>query len=90
MVTECRVETCAYNSNRRCHAYAITVGNTAHPRCDTFLHTSIEGGDPSATGRVGACKMSGCRHNVRLECQAPGVSIGYQGSEVDCLTYIPA
>lgn len=41
-------------------------------------------------GRVGACKMFDCRHNVALECQAPGIDIGPVQDEADCMTYAPA
>jgi hypothetical protein len=87
MVNECEVEDCAYNMDRACHALAITVGDARHPNCDTFLNASVRGGDPSTTGRVGACKMSNCRHNTQLECQAPGINVGYRQNQVDCLTY---
>jgi hypothetical protein len=89
VVKECAVETCAYNRNGACHALAITVGDARHPHCDTFLVAPVKGGDPSATGRVGACKMSDCMHNVDLECRAPGIRVGFQQKEVACLTYQP-
>jgi hypothetical protein len=88
-VTECAVAACAYNHAGACHALAITVGNTRHAHCDTFLADSAHGGDPDVTGRVGACKMSGCVHNVALECQAPGIAVGVQRNVADCLTYSP-
>jgi hypothetical protein len=34
--------------------------------------------------------MADCRHNTRLECQAPGINVGRRQSEVDCLTYAPS
>ncbi|MFF4771617.1 DUF1540 domain-containing protein [Microtetraspora fusca] len=61
-----------------------------HAHCDTFFSVPSKGGDPSVTGRVGACKMSDCRHNVQLECQASGIVVGYAQDAADCLTYAPA
>lgn len=90
-VHECTAESCAYNNEHTCHALAITVGQQTDARCDTFTTAASRGGDPAATGHVGACTMSDCRHNVDLECQAPGIRVGVQQqSIVDCLTYAPA
>ncbi|MFD2356265.1 DUF1540 domain-containing protein [Nonomuraea ferruginea] len=61
VVNECDVDACAYNTDRRCHALAITVGDIRHAHCDTFFRTSAKGGDPTTVGHVGACKMSDCR-----------------------------
>ncbi len=88
-VTECAVEPCAYNRGRDCHALAITVGNVRHAHCDTFFVAPSKGGDSSSSGRVGACKMSDCTHNVDFECQAPNITVGFQQNGVDCLTYQP-
>ena len=90
VVTECAVESCAYNRNRDCHALAITVGDVRHAHCDTFFTSSAKGGDPSTSGRVGACKMSDCQHNVGFECRASGITVGHKHDEADCLTYAPA
>lgn len=89
-VQECTVDACAYNRDRACHALAITVGDARHAQCDTFFTASSKGGDPSTTGRVGACKMSDCRHNEQFECRAPGVNVGYVQDGVYCTTYQPA
>ncbi|MFC5820660.1 MULTISPECIES: DUF1540 domain-containing protein [Nonomuraea] len=90
VVNECEVDACAYNTDRRCHALAITVGDIRHAHCDTFFRTSAKGGDPTTVGHVGACKMSDCRHNVQFECQAPNITVGYVENTADCLTYSPA
>ncbi|MFB7467722.1 DUF1540 domain-containing protein [Streptomyces sp. NPDC056224] len=90
VIKQCGVEDCAYNQDRACHALAITVGDTKHAHCDTFFSSASKGGDPAATGRVGACKVSGCRHNVQFECHAPNITVGYQQDSVDCLTYASA
>lgn len=89
VVDSCAVTDRAYNGDHACHALAITVGDVRHARCDAFLGVSAKGGDPAATGHVGACKMSGCQHNVRFECQAPAITIGSEQSQADCLTYAP-
>lgn len=86
-VRQCQVTECAYNSGQMCHAMAITIGNEAHPRCDTFCRFPMKGGDVSCTGSVGACKTSSCMYNMSLECQAPDISVGYGEDEVDCLTF---
>ncbi|WP_241480283.1 DUF1540 domain-containing protein [Nocardiopsis halotolerans] len=91
VVNSCQVDACAYNAEHACHALAITVENSSSPaQCGTFLDTGIRGGDPEATGHVGACKMSDCQHNVRFECQAPGITVGHLEHQADCLTYAPA
>ncbi|MBB2913632.1 hypothetical protein FHS43_004941 [Streptosporangium becharense] len=90
VISECRVEACAYNTEHTCHARAITVGDTHHAECETFFQIEAKGGDLAATGRVGACKMADCHHNVRFECQAPGIVVGYAREDIDCLTYDPA
>lgn len=90
LVNECTAEQCAYNREHACHALAITVGEPqAAAQCDTFFDTAVKGGDQSTTGRVGACKMADCAHNVDLECQAPGIQVGQHAATVDCLTYQP-
>ncbi|OLT29425.1 hypothetical protein BJF83_11590 [Nocardiopsis sp. CNR-923] len=90
LVNSCEAHACAYNTDHSCHALAITVGNEPRAHCDTFFGDDSSGGDPVQTGHVGACKMSDCEHNVHLECQAPGINVGYVENQVDCLTYAPA
>ncbi len=43
-VTECEMSECAYNKDNACHAMAITIGDGAHPRCDTFFRSAGRGG----------------------------------------------
>lgn len=88
-INECAVEACSYNVGSACHALAITIGDPPHAQCDTYFITSFKGGDPAGTGQVGACKMTDCRHNIRLECQAPGITVGSVRRVADCLTYSP-
>ncbi|WP_202805980.1 DUF1540 domain-containing protein [Actinopolymorpha alba] len=89
VVNSCAAEACAYNREQTCHALAITVGDSRSAQCDTFFGAAMKGGDPSSIGHVGACKKADCMHNIDLECQAPGIVVGYRESEVDCLTYQP-
>ena len=85
-VAMCEVAECAYNSNRACHAYAITVGDGMSPRCDTFLrspqHTLCKD-----TAWVGACKMMDCRYNQDFECTAESIEVGSGPDSADCMTY---
>ncbi|WP_214111237.1 DUF1540 domain-containing protein [Acrocarpospora catenulata] len=90
VINACTVEACAYNTDRNCHAMAITVGDVQHAHCDTFFRAPSKGGDPRNVGQVGACKMSDCQHNSQFECQAPGITVGYVENGADCLTYSPA
>lgn len=89
VVSRCEAESCAYNRDRTCHALAITIGNARHAVCDTFYEATFKGGDASSVGHVGACKMSECRHNVDLECQAPRIDVGFHEEAIDCLTFQP-
>lgn len=87
MIMGCDAPECAYNTEGMCHALAITVGDEMAAMCDTFCNMSMSAGDPDANGCVGACKMSDCNQNQRLECVAPAINVGHRGSEIDCLTY---
>ena len=40
IVSECLANECAYNVNMKCHARAITVGNSLHAGCDTYFARS--------------------------------------------------
>ena len=88
-VTKCDVSQCCYNNNKVCHALAITVGDDANPRCDTYVTgCKNKAGDAAAMAGVGACKVSLCRHNKNLECQAPAITVGRGSDLADCLTFI--
>jgi len=90
-VNECDVQECCYNQNRLCHALAITVGDSVDPCCDTFTTAcSSKGGNSGSTGAVGACKVSICRYNMKLECQADGIIVGKTEHAADCLTFEPS
>jgi hypothetical protein len=86
-VKKCEVNDCAYNMNNTCHAMAITIGDSTHPRCDTFCLSMIKGGDYALIAGVGACKVASCLHNTALECRATEISVGYMQDEPDCLTF---
>lgn len=86
-VMRCEVSDCVYNMDNRCHTPAITIGDGRNPRCDTFCHSTVKGGDASDMAGVGACKVSGCKYNNKFECHAPKISVGYRDQEPDCLTF---
>ena len=87
MVRECEASGCSYNSNNECHALAITIGDDARPMCDTLCQSPMKGGDSEIVAGVGACKVASCVHNSCLECGCSEISVGYQGTEVDCLCF---
>lgn len=86
MVSECSATGCAYNAEQRCHAKAITVGDDAHPACDTFLPSSVHTHNSAVAG-VGACKVSSCKYNADFECTAASVRVGGHQGHPDCLTF---
>ncbi len=86
-VSKCEVADCAFNCDELCHAIAITVGDETHPRCDTFCTCGTEGVNMNCVAGVGACKTSVCAFNSGLECQTSEICVGYDGGEVDCLTF---
>lgn len=88
-VQECDVDQCAYNTDGKCHALAITIGDGENPMCDTFCQSSSKGGVKGSTAGVGACKVTACRHNQMLECSAKRISVGWEGQQADCLTFAP-
>lgn len=88
-VTECAIAACAYNSNKACHAIAITIGDGERPMCDTFFKSSKHGGIKDTAG-VGACKVSACRHNMEFECGAASIRVGQEADHGKCLTFAAA
>lgn len=86
-VQGCSVSECAYNSQSRCHAKAITIGDSIHPGCDTFLdggngHTHLD-----VTAGVGACKVTGCTYNDDLECGAESIDVAIRNDQAHCMTF---
>ncbi|NUP10043.1 MAG: DUF1540 domain-containing protein [Polyangiaceae bacterium] len=90
VISACLVRECSYNADATCHAGAITVGNAAHPRCDTYVQSSTHCDSNAPVAAVGACKVTDCRHNRRLECHAHAIRVGYHGVHADCLTFARA
>lgn len=88
-VAACEVSNCAFYSQGNCHARAITVGDGAHPACDTYLPSAGHTRDVLRIAGVGACKVTQCTHNEDYECQAAAVRIGRHESHADCQTYAP-
>lgn len=88
-VENCSVSECAYNSDSSCHAKAITVGDGSNPHCDTYMDDGHSQTHLNVQAGVGACKVSGCEHNVDLECMADSVSLTMLDDGVNCETYTP-
>lgn len=93
-VIKCEVIDCVYNNEIACVTHGITVGDGCNPRgsssrCDTFCLSETDGGNNEEQAGVGACKVMGCMHNERLECEAPGINVGYRGRTPHCLTFDP-
>lgn len=89
LVKKCDVSHCGYNQNKSCHAKAITVGDYANPGCDTFLDSQNHTLEKKRIAGVGACKVSGCVHNVDFECSADNISMGSIGDKINCETFRP-
>lgn len=89
LVTECLASLCAYNKNQKCHARAITIGDTLHPGCDTFLKGSAHTKQTSQIAGIGACKMGNCKYNEDFECVAGSVRIGVEKRGANCRTFAP-
>lgn len=85
-ILSCEMEECSYNTNKECHALAITVGSSC-PTCDTSYRASDKGGVADTIGSVGACREEDCKYNFSLECTASGIKVGMHSDHPDCLTY---
>lgn len=86
-VLDCSVTECSYNTNKQCHAVAITVGDSTCAMCDTYFKSSQKGGAMELTGSVGACKEADCKFNNSLECSASGIHVANHMGHADCSTY---
>jgi len=87
-VQSCSISDCAYNVSNRCHARAITIGDGVNPGCDTaFLNAPLHTQDKRQIAGVGACKVSGCRYNDDLECNADSIEVGFVDKRINCLKY---
>lgn len=85
-IDTCEATACAYNTDRKCHARAITIGGMTHPACDTFIPSDQHVDRVEAAG-VGACKVAACRHNRNFECDAPAIVVAPHKQHADCITY---
>lgn len=86
-VSACEAVGCAYNDDKRCRAFAITVGSPDAASCDTYTPADQRGGIEMEVANVGACKMSGCKHNENLMCRASSVKVGIENGEVRCMSF---
>lgn len=89
MVSSCEISGCGYNVEKKCHAKAITIGDSSEPECDTFLSSPLHKRNTKLIAGVGACKVGGCRFNRDFECTAETINVGMNHSKVNCLTYSP-
>lgn len=89
LISECNVAECAYNLNNNCHARAITIGDGAHPGCDTFFGNKTHTKAAMRTAGIGACKVAGCRFNDDFECTTENIRVGRTMGEISCLTFAP-
>jgi hypothetical protein len=89
IVSECLATECAYNMQSMCHARAITIGNSMHAGCDTFLSGSMHTKEVKRIAGVGACKSSQCKFNEDLECMADSIRVAPAGADVNCMTFTP-
>jgi hypothetical protein len=87
MISSCDVTNCSYNTDKKCHTMAITVGDSSCAICDTYIDSRSKGGDQAVTGGVGACKAMSCKWNQSLECTAGNIVVGVHSSHADCKTY---
>ncbi|ALP54864.1 hypothetical protein Tel_12515 [Candidatus Tenderia electrophaga] len=86
-VRACDESRCAYNVEQSCHARAVTIGDDDKPMCDTFFSSSRHAHNTKQTAGVGACKISGCRHNDDFECQADHIDIQTPNGQARCMTF---
>jgi hypothetical protein len=92
LVLSCDMTDCDYNRNEQCHAMAVTIGDSDNPMCDTFWVTEgkkAKAGDPKQSGRIGACRMSQCIYNERLQCMSGSITVGQKEQNPMCRTYNP-
>jgi hypothetical protein len=87
-VSACDAARCAYNADGTCHARAITVGDSDHAACDTFVRARPHVRTRSLAG-VGACKATSCRYNVDYECEAEAIRVAGHEAHADCVTFTP-
>jgi len=86
-VASCSVEGCAFNQERKCHAKAITIGNTTNPACDTFHPSSRHINNIRRVAGVGACKTTDCVNNEDFECKDREIHVRISGGHNVCMSY---
>lgn len=86
-VASCTVEGCAFNTQKKCHAKAVTIGNSGNPSCDTFHPSSHHTGNVRMLAGVGACKTEDCTNNENFECTAAEIHVGTNRGHNVCLSY---
>jgi hypothetical protein len=72
-IADCEVTDCCYNSDHKCHALAIQIGDGAtHPVCDTFAGLQAsQCGDPSVEkARLWQSQDSPATHEARCHAWA--------------------
>lgn len=87
IVKNCMASECVYNSNSSCHARAITIGDSIHPDCDTYMAGSRHAKSVNQVAGIGACKTVGCRYNSDLECMAESIQVGVVKNKANCMTF---
>lgn len=83
-VLTCMASECCYNVQNVCHALAISVGDAALPRCNSYCQGACKGGDSGAIAGVGGCRLAHCLHNRNLLCHAPAINLARSGKEITC------
>jgi len=87
-VRTCQATACAFNEEKACRAWAVTIDDPNPATCGTYApRTGLTGGQKTIVANVGACKAAGCAHNEGLMCTAGEVAIGMAEGKVACLTY---
>jgi hypothetical protein len=66
----------APTTSNNCHALAITIGNGIHPGCDTYVKEAQHIRKADRIAGIGACKVSGCKHNEDFECMTDNIQVG--------------
>ena len=87
MVSKCIVNECSYNMSNKCHARAITIGDSIKPGCDTFIANGTHTNHTKLNAGIGACKTATCKHNDDLECMADSIQVGMLMNEANCMTF---
>jgi len=87
VVKECAASDCVYNTNSSCHARAISIGDSMHPDCDTFMAGVRHAKSVNQIAGIGACKTAGCKFNNDLECMAESIQVRMVKNKANCATF---